>query len=62
MWASAQKHESCHTFCLVIFLTIFPKLVLIYIEWKIANSAETKTEALFKKKKKKKKNKKNSTP
>ena len=30
-----------HTFNLVIFLKIFPKLVLIYIERKIANSAKT---------------------
>ena len=30
-----------HTFYLVIFQTIFPELVLIYIEWQIANSVKT---------------------
>ena len=38
-----------HTFNLVIFLTIFPKLVLIYIERKIANSAKTSIDVSSKK-------------
>ena len=38
-----------HTFYLVIFLTIFPKLALIYIEWKIGNLVKTKFEVSFKK-------------
>ena len=39
-----------HTFFLVIFPTIFPKLVLIYIEWKIANLAKTSIDVSSKKK------------
>ena len=38
-----------HNFLLVIFLTIFPKLVLIYIKWKIAKLAKTNIEVSFKK-------------
>ena len=38
-----------HTFYLVIFLTICLKLILIKIEWKIANSAKTNIEVSLKK-------------
>ena len=36
-----------HTFYLVIFLTICPKLVLIYIEQKIANWTKANIEVSF---------------
>ena len=36
-----------HAFYLVIFPTIFPKLVLTWIKWKIANSAKTNIEVSF---------------
>ena len=39
----------CDTFYLVIFLTIFPKLVLIFIERKIANLAKTSIDVSCKK-------------
>ena len=39
-----------YTFYLLIFLTIFAKLVLIYVEWKIANLAKTYIEVPFQKK------------
>ena len=35
----------------MIFLTIFGKLVLVSIEWKIAGSAKTKIEVSLKEKK-----------
>ena len=37
-----------YTFHLVIFLTIIPKLVIIKIEWKIANLAKFNIEVSFK--------------
>ena len=37
-----------HTFYLVIFQTIGPKIVLIQIQWKIANSAKSNIEISFK--------------
>ena len=42
-----KEYIKRHTFYLVITLTIFPKLVFIYIERKIANSTNTNTEILF---------------
>ena len=42
-----RKNIRHHTFYLVILLTIFPKLVLIWIEWKIL--AKTNIEVAFKK-------------
>ena len=42
-----KEYIKRHTFYLVITLTIFHKLVFIYIERKIANSTNTNTEILF---------------
>ena len=42
-----KEYIKRHTFYLVIFLTIFPKLVFIYIERKIANSTKTNIEISF---------------
>ena len=39
-----------HTSYLAVLLTIFPELVFIQIELKIANSAKAKIEVSFKKK------------
>ena len=48
-WANTKKaYIKPQTFYLVIFLTVFPKL-LIEIEWKIANLAKTNVEVSFKK-------------
>ena len=44
-WANTKNHIRCHTF----LLAIFPKLILISVEWKISNSAKTNIEVSFKK-------------
>ena len=39
MWANTKKGCVCwHTLYLVIFITVFPKLILIWIVWTVANS------------------------
>ena len=44
-----KTYKRLYTFYIVIFLTIFAKLVLIRIEWRIANSAKANIEVSFKK-------------
>ena len=44
-----KAYNRRHTFYLVIFLTIFPKLLIIKIEWKTGNLAKTNIEVLLKK-------------
>ena len=45
-----KAYIRCYNFDLVIFKTIFPNLVLIWMEKKIAYSAKTNIKVSFKKK------------